>query len=125
MGVEIYNHNNSGESIHASWWQWRPAVEIIRTFDMFDEERLDLLSNGIGEFSRDEALAIAEHLEIRILPELDPAHRILLDGTTTDTVDDGTFYREVDQQHRNYSVNYEWLVKFTAFCKQSNGLYIC
>jgi hypothetical protein len=125
VGVDISDLNNSDEFIHANWWQWRPTVEIIRTFDMFDEERLDLLSNGIGEFSRDEALAISEYLEIRIFPKLNPNHRILLDGTITDTVDDGTFYRDLDQQHRNYSVDYDWLVKFTAFCKQSNGLYIC
>ncbi len=125
MGVDIDDLRDRGRSIHANWWQWRPTVELIRSLGLFDGERLDHLSDGCGEFTEAEARELAAALERRVLPGLQPGERVLLDGAVTQEPDDGTFHRAPQEQHRNYSAGYDWLVRFVAFCKESGGLYVC
>lgn len=125
MGVDVCNLPDRDRSIHASWWQWRPTVELLRSLGLFDNERLDALSDGYGEFDEEETNCIAAALEQHILPRFKPGERVLLDGSATEVPDDGTFHREPEHQHLNYSADYDWLVDFLEFCKKSKGLYIC
>jgi hypothetical protein len=124
VGVDIDDLRDRSRSIHANWWQWRPTVELIRSFGLFDGERLDHLSNGFGEFTSSEAHRLAEAIEDRVLPELMTGQRVLLDGSVTEDPDNVTFHRPSEEQHRNYSADYDWLVRFVAFCKRSGGLYV-
>ena len=124
MGVHIHDLSDPNRSIRANWWQWRPTVELIKSFDLFDEERMDVLSNGFGEFSADETQTIISRLEAFISSHLMPGDRLLLDGRVTSVPDDGTFYRTPSEQHQNYSADYVWLVNFVAFCKQCEGIYV-
>ncbi len=124
MGVDVVDLHDRSRSIHASWWQWRPTAELIRSLGLFDGKRLDHLSDGFGEFTQDEAQQMADALERQVLPGLQPNQRILLDGTATAEPDDGTFYRVSEEQRRNYSADYDWLVRFVAFCKEAGGVYI-
>lgn len=125
MGVDIDDLRNRSRSIHANWWQWRPTVELIRSLGLFDGQRLDHMSEGFGEFTEAEAQQIADALERRVLPELRPGERVVLGGAVTAEPDDGTFHRAPAEQHRNYSADYDWLVRFVTFCKDSGGLYVC
>jgi hypothetical protein len=124
VGVDISDLRDRSRSLHANWWQWRPTVELIRTLGLFDGERLDHLSNGLGEFTEAEARQLAVTLEQQLLPTLRPGQRVLLDRAVTDVPDDGTFHRAPEEQHRNYSADYDWLVRFVAFCKESGGVYM-
>lgn len=125
MGVDIDDLRDRSRSIHTNWWQWRPTVELIRSLGLFDDERLDVVVEGIGEFNQEETHRIAELLELNVLPRVQANEQVLIDGSVTDVPDDGTFHREQEQQHRNYRANRDWLVEFIAFCKSSNGIYIC
>jgi hypothetical protein len=125
LGVDIGDLRDRSRTLHASWWQWRPAVVLIRSLGLFDGERLDNLTNGFGEFTSAEARQLASALEERVLPGLQPGERVLLDGTVTSEPDVGTFHRTTAEQHRNYSTDYDWLVAFIVFCKDSDGLYVC
>lgn len=54
-------------------------------------------------------------------------YRILvfcLHGTSTTELDDGTFYREASESHRNYSATRSWLEEFAAFCETCQGFEI-
>src|ERR1043166_1580442 len=102
MGVDVVDVQNGGRRIHASWWQWRPTAELIRRLELFDEMRLEQLCDGFGELSADEAHQLADGLECRFLSVMQSGQRILLDGTVDRDSDDGTFYREPEDQHRNY-----------------------
>jgi hypothetical protein len=124
MGVDISDLQDRRVSIHASWWQWRPAVELIRVLALFDTRRLEHLSDGFGEFSAAEAHQLADRLEQGILSSLTAGQRVLLNGTVTDHPDDGIFHREPENQHQNCSLDYDWLNRFVAFCRASRGLYI-
>ncbi len=99
-------------------------MELVRSLGLFDDQRLDQLSNGYGEFTESEARQIAAALEQKVLPGLQADQRVLLDGTVVAQPDDGTFYRAPDEQHWNYSADYDWLVRFVAFCKASSGLHV-
>jgi hypothetical protein len=125
MGVDIHNLGDRSRWLHASWWQWRPAVELIRSLRLFDEKRLDDLSNGCGQITATEARQLAAALEEQVVSTLRSGQRVLLDGSVTAEPDDGTFYRSPEEQHRNYSADYDWLVAFVTFCKESDGLHIC
>lgn len=125
MGVDVHDLRDRTRFLHANWWQWRPTVELIRSLGLFDADRLDALSGGVGEFSRDEAHQIAELFDRTVLPRVGPGERVLLDGSVTSSSDDGTFYRDPDEQHRNYSVDGDWLLQFVEFSRGSAGLYIC
>ncbi len=125
MGVTIFHLHDREQVLFASWWQWRSTVELIRSLGLFDNDRLDVLSDGIGEFDASESTVIASHFEQHISPRIQPSQRFLLSGSITDELDDGTFYRNPEEQHKNYSVGRAWLIKFTEFCSSSSGLYIC
>ena len=125
MGVDIDDLHDRGHSIHANWWQWRPTVELIRSLGLFDNERLDRLSNGFGEFTAAEARQLATAIEEQVLPAIQPGEQVLLDGVVTATVDDGAFHRDPEEQRRNFSADYSWLQRFVMFCKESGGLYVC
>lgn len=124
MGVSIDDLRDRNRSVRCNWWNWRPTVELIRSLRLFDDHRLDMLSDGFGELTEAEAKQLAEGLERHVLPGLRPGQRVLLNGIVTEMPDDGTFYRDIAEQHKNYSAHYEWLVKFTEFCKESGGLYV-
>jgi hypothetical protein len=42
----------------------------------------------------------------------------------TDKPDDGTLYRDEDEQWKNYSTDYEWLKEFSEFCLKSKGFQV-
>lgn len=125
MGIHIDDLSNRDHSLRSNWWNWRATVEIIRSFNLFDDARLNDLSDGIGEFSPDETRTLIEYLDLYVTSQLALGARVLLDGTITEEPDDGTFYRSSSEQHLNYSADREWLTQFVAFCKKCEGIYIC
>jgi hypothetical protein len=58
------------------------------------------------------------------LPTLDDDERLLLDGRRTTEPDDGTFYREPAEQHRNYSTDRRVLAEFANCCETCGGFRV-
>jgi hypothetical protein len=44
--------------------------------------------------------------------------------TITDKPDDGTMYRDADEQWKNYSASRNWLEEFSAFCIRCKGFQV-
>jgi hypothetical protein len=124
MGVFITDSTNDERYLKRNWWSWRPTVEAIRSLHLFEDERLNVMSDGYGSFSENECKLIADELEQKVLPKLKPDERMKLDGSVTDVPDDGTFYREPEEQDKNYSVNRDLLAEFIVFCRESKGVII-
>lgn len=124
MSVHVEDLRDRSRGEQFNWWTWRPIVELIGTLGLFDKRRLEIASDGFGEFTADEARQIAAGLEERVLTRLHPDERVRLDGTATSEPDDGTFHRTDDTMHLNYSVHHEDLVRFIEFCKRADGLYV-
>lgn len=107
-------------------WHWKTALEIIKSFDVIGDGKVRQMAyNATGlKIAHDEAQLIGERIRDEILPRLAPDKRIFSDLTITDLPDDGTFYRDLDEQWKNYSASHDWLEEFSEFCLRSKGFQI-
>jgi hypothetical protein len=55
MGVVIEDLRGGAARLTCSWGQWLPTIELIRSFELIENERLDLLAKGMGELAEEEA----------------------------------------------------------------------
>jgi hypothetical protein len=110
----------------ANVWNWKAALEIIRSFDLISENHVRQLGyNAMGiKMSAEEAHMIGEKIRNEILPKVGPGMRMYSDGSVTDAPDDGTIHKDDDEQWKNYSVNHEWLKDFSDFCLRSKGFQV-
>ena len=110
----------------ANVWNWKPTVEIIKSFDIVDEGKLRQMNyNATGaKFSQEEAQTIGERIRDEILPKLAPNKRIFLDLSITDAPDDGALFQDEDEKWKNYSASYESLKEFSEFCLKSKGFQV-
>ena len=110
----------------ANVWNWKAALEIIKDLDIISENHVRQLGyNAMGiKMNVDEAHLIGEKIRDDILPKVGPGKRIFADGSVTDAPDDGTFYKDEDEQWKNYSVSHDWLKDFSDFCLRSKGFQV-
>ncbi len=126
MSFTIIDMGSEGFELSANVWTWKPTLEIIRSFNYVNERTLNgMMSNGTGaKMSQDDANAIGEKIRDVILPQLAPNKRMFGNLTVTDKPDDGTMYRDADEQWRNYSASHNWLEEFSAFCIKCKGFQV-
>ncbi|MBX3267973.1 MAG: hypothetical protein KF831_14840 [Acidobacteria bacterium] len=119
MGSENYEFT-------ANVWNWKAALEVIKSLDVLSEAMVRQMGyNALGiKVDREEAHILGERIRDRILPQLAPNKRMFADLSVTDEPDDGTIYRDEDEQWRNYSVGHDWLKDFSDFCLRSKGFQI-
>jgi hypothetical protein len=115
-----------GYEFRANVWNWKPTLEIIKSFDILSDGKLRQMEyNATGvKLSKEEAHEIGEKIRDEILPKLEPNKRIFSDLSITDEPDDGTLYKDEDEQWKNYSVNHDWLKDFVEFCLKSKGFQV-
>ena len=103
-----------------------PLLEIIKSFDILSGGTLRQMEyNATGvKLEKDEAHLIGEKIRDEILPKLQPDKRIFSDLSITDAKDDGTLYKDDDEQWKNYSADYDWLKDFSEFCLKSKGFQV-
>ncbi|MGI8788236.1 MAG: hypothetical protein ACR2HG_10795 [Pyrinomonadaceae bacterium] len=126
MSFTLFDLGAENFEFRANAWNWKPTLEIIKSFDIVDEGKLRQMSyNATGaKFSDEEAHIIGAKIRDEILPKLEPNKRIFADLSITDAPDDGTFFRDDDEQWKNYSANYDWLKEFSEFCLKSKGFQV-
>jgi hypothetical protein len=119
MGAESFEFT-------ANVWNWKAALEVIRSFDIISESALRQMNyNATGvKISVDEAHEIGNRIVNEVLPKLAPNKRMFSDLSITDAPDDMTLHRDSDEQWKNYSVNYDWLKEFAEFCLKSKGFQV-
>ena len=119
MGSENFEFN-------ANVWNWKAALEVIKNLDIFSENRVRQMGyNAMGvKVDLEDAHLIGQKFRDEILPKLEPNKRMFSDGTITDEPDDGTIYRDEDEQWKNYSIDRDWVNDFSDFCLQSKGFQI-
>ncbi len=126
MSFTLIDLGSEKFEFRANVWNWKPALEIIKSFDIIDEGKLRQMSYTAtgAQFSDEEAHTIGEKIRDEILPKLEPNKRIFADLSITDAPDDGTLYKDGDEQWKNYSTNYNWLKDFSEFCLTSKGFQV-
>ena len=110
----------------ANVWNWKAMLEIIKNLDIISESQVRQLGyNAMGtKMELAEAHLIGEKVRDEILPKVGPGKRMYADGTVTDEPDDGTFFKDDDEQWKNYSVDHDWLKDFSDFCLRSKGFQV-
>jgi len=126
MSFTLIDLGSENFEFRASVWNWKTALEIIRSFDVVSEGKLRQLNYAATgtKVTADEAKEIGERIRDEVLPKLGPGKRMFADLSVTDRPDDGTFYRDEDEKWKNYSADYEWLKELSEFCFSSKGFQV-
>ncbi|MDM7923764.1 MAG: hypothetical protein QUS14_15810 [Pyrinomonadaceae bacterium] len=126
MSFTLHDMSSENFEFTANVWKWKAALEVIKSLDVISEGKVRQMGyNAMGvKIDQSEAQEIGEKIRDVILPKLYPNKRIFADGSITDEPDDGTIYRDDDEQWRNYSVSHDWLKDFAEFCLRSKGFQI-
>ena len=126
MSFTLMDMGSENFEFNANVWHWKTTLEVIKSFDIVSEGKLRQMSyNATGvKVEREEAHEIGTRIRDEILPKLGPDKRIFADLSITDKPDDGTFYKDDDEQWKNYSASYEWLKDFSDFCLRSKGFQV-
>src|SRR5262249_48437964 len=116
--MTLFDQKTDAIVFDVNFWHWRAIVEAIRSLTVLPGSRVDALHEQfVGELTEDETRAVSAAIRERLLPTLADDERLLLDGRRTTEPDDGTFYRDPAEQHRNYSTNRRVLEEFARCCE--------
>ncbi len=126
MSFTFIDQSSENFEFRSSVWNWKAALEIIKSFDVISEGKIRQMSyNATGvAVSQEEAQMIGKQINEKILPKLETGFRMFADQSISKAVDDGTIYKDEDEQWKNYSVDREWLTEFSEFCLKSKGFQI-
>lgn len=126
MSFTLHDMSSEGYEFTANVWNWKATLDLVKNLDILSEGKVRQMSyNAMGvKVDIDDAHLIGEKIRAEILPKLVPNKRIFSDGTITDEPDDGTLYKDEDEQWKNYSVSHDWLRDFSEFCLRSKGFQI-
>ena len=125
MGMTLFDQKTDAIIFDINFWHWRAIVEAIRSLGVLPESQVDALHEQFaGELTEGEARVVSAALRERLLPTLADGERLLLDGRRTTEPDDGTFYRDPAEQHRNYSTDRRVLEEFARCCETCSGFRV-
>ncbi|HXG82911.1 MAG TPA: hypothetical protein VNI84_02695 [Pyrinomonadaceae bacterium] len=126
MSFTLMDLSAENFEFRANVWNWKTALEIIKSFDVISEGKLRQINyNATGaSIDQEEAQTIGEKIRDEILPKLAPNKRIFSDLSITDAPDDGTLYHDDNEKWKNYSASYDWLKEFSEFCLKSKGFQV-
>ena len=107
-------------------WHWRTILMLLSACKALPEERIEVMgiSGACPELSESEVHQVAEVLRGQVLPSIEVDDRIMIDGTMTKTPNNGKFYRESSEFHKNYSTNKDVVTKVCEFCETAKGIII-
>ena len=126
MSFTLMDLGSESFEFNANVWNWKAALEIIRSFDILSESALKQMNyNATGvKIAMDDAHEIGTRIQKEFLPKLAPDKRIFSDLSITDAPDDMTLHRDSDEQWKNYSASHDWLKDFADFCLRSKGFQV-
>lgn len=126
MSFTLHDMSSEGFEFNANVWNWKAILEVIKEMDVLSEGKVRQMGyNAMGvKVDLEDAHLIGTKLQNEVLPKLAPSKRMFADGSVTDDPDDGTIYKDEDEQWKNYSVSHDWVKDFSEFCLRSKGFQI-
>ncbi|MCP5425999.1 MAG: hypothetical protein H6970_13175 [Gammaproteobacteria bacterium] len=119
MSITITSQD--GQRLGVNAWNWGVLHFIVEKANLFPEDTWEPARYMGTDLTHEQAFQLADFLESKVLPCLEPGERLFFDGTKTHLPDDGTFYREPSDQWRNYSLHHEVLVSILSLLRNSRG----
>jgi hypothetical protein len=126
MSFTLIDQSSENFEFRASVWNWKAALAIIKSFDLIGEgaiRQMNYNATGVA-ISPEDAKLIGEKIRDEVIPKVKPGFRIYGDLSVSEAKDDGTIYKDEDEQWKNYSVDGEWLAEFSDFCLKCKGFQI-
>jgi hypothetical protein len=126
MSFTLHDMSSEGFEFNANVWNWKAILDVIKDMDVLSEGKVRQMGyNAMGvKVDIDDAHLIGTKLQNEVLPKLAPDKRMFADGSVTDEPDDGTIFKDEDEQWKNYSVSHDWVKDFSEFCLRSKGFQI-
>lgn len=126
MSFTLTDMSSENFEFRSSVWNWKAVLEVIKSLDIISEGKIrEMSSNATGvKVFDEEAKLIGEKIREQILPKLEPNKRIFLNLSISDKPDDGTIYKDKDEEWQNYSADYNYLDEFAEFCFKSKGFQV-
>ena len=126
MSFTLHDMSSEGFEFNANVWNWKAILEVIKEMDVLSEGKVRQMGyNAMGvKVDLEDAQLIGTKLQNEVLPKLAPNKRMFADGSVTEDPDDGTIYKDEDEQWKNYSVSHDWVKDFSEFCLRSKGFQI-
>lgn len=126
MSFTLHDMGSENFEFNANVWNWKAILDVIKEMDILSESKVRQMGyNAMGvKIDLDDAHLIGAKLRDEILPKLSPDKRMFGNGTITDEPDDGTVYKDEDEQWKNFSVSHDWVKEFSDFCLRSKGFQI-
>lgn len=125
MGVSLFDPVTRTFIFDINFWHWGAIVGSIDRLGVLSPEAVDGLTQYFaGELSAEEARNVAAALRERVLPTMTADERMMLDGSFTQTPDDGVFHKAPQTQALNYSTTREVMELFIIACETCNGFKV-
>ncbi len=126
MSFTLIDQGSENFELAVNVWNWKAAVEVIRSFDIVGEgamRQMGYAATGVS-ISSDDAHQIGTRIRNEVLPRVPIGRRMFANLSITAEPDDKTIYRDSDEEWKNYSVTHEWLEEFADFCLKSKGFQV-
>ena len=119
--MSITISNEDGQCMHVNAWNWGVLHFVVEKAKLLPQDVWEPARYLGTDLDHAQVKQLTEFLGSNVLPQLKPGERMFFDGTKTHLADDGTFFREADEQWKNYSLHHEVLLKILQFLRSSNG----
>lgn len=126
MSFTLHDMGQENYEFSANVWNWKAVLEIIKGMDLLSEGKIRQMGyNAMGvRVDPEDAHLIGEKLRDVVLPQIAPNMRMFGNGTVTEQPDDGSIYKDDDEQWRNFFVTHDWVKDLSDFCLRSKGFQI-
>ncbi|MFZ1700077.1 MAG: hypothetical protein WBO10_09470 [Pyrinomonadaceae bacterium] len=126
MSFTLIDMGSENFELTASVWSWKAALEVIKDLDIIGEGAVRQMTyNATGvKIDITDAHEIGSRIRDEVLPRVPAGSRLFADLSVTEEPDDGTLYRDSDEEWKNYSVTHDWLKEFSEFCLRSKGFQV-
>ncbi len=124
MGVCISDYENSDLNFRCSFWNWRPIIPLICSFDLITDDDKEIFQECHGGLELSEARALGTYLREVYLESMKDGSWMDLDGKISTTADDGYFHRTEVDVDKNYKTPTKVLEQFVNFLDVCNGFCV-
>jgi hypothetical protein len=119
--MSITISNEDGKHLHLNAWNWGVIHYLVEKAQLFPQDIWEPARYLGTDLTTEQANQLADFLESSVMRHLLPGERMFFEGTTTNSTDDGTLFREADEQWKNYSLHQDILAKVLQFLRSSSG----
>lgn len=125
MAFDLQDLSDEKNWLTINIWIWPVIIELIRSFKIINDDRIELLSQAFcgGKVDKFEARQIGDMIEKKILPQMSDDSRIKIDLTITEEPDNSDWHRTKNWDE-NFSCTKEHLIVFMDFCHTCGGFEV-